>query len=259
MRDPRSDVPVREPMLRAAWALSLYPDAGEASGSFGPTWQRPRTHVPGTPAVDPERSRRESARRARTGVRRYCAANRLDRMGTLTYRGEGIHDPRQVRRDVAVFFRSLRSALGGKPFPYLWAPEWHKTDHGLHLHFAVGKFINYRLIRSTWGHGDNVWIHRHSDLPVGASSLYRARLVARYLSKYITKDFDVEETVRLVGLHRYDVAQGYRPRRIGLPGRSVAEGLQAASEHMGARPSSVWYSADSEDWQAPPAVWFGWD
>ena len=90
-------------------------------------------------------------------MRRYCAANRLNRFGTLTYEGAGVHDPVQARRDVAVFMRSLRSALGGKPLPYVWVPEWHKTDHGLHMHFALGRYVNYRLIRATWGHG-NIWI-----------------------------------------------------------------------------------------------------
>ena len=33
-------------------------------------------------------------------------------------------------------WRSLRSALGGAALPYLWVPEWHKSGHGLHAHFA---------------------------------------------------------------------------------------------------------------------------
>jgi hypothetical protein len=54
-------------------------------------------------------------------VRRYGAANRLNRLGTLTYRGEGCHDPRALRGDLAGFFRELRAGLGGGPLPYLWA------------------------------------------------------------------------------------------------------------------------------------------
>ncbi|MFW3169176.1 rolling circle replication-associated protein [Geodermatophilus sp. CPCC 206100] len=79
---------------------------------------------------DPDRSRKEAARRAARMVRRYCAHNRLNRLGTLTYRGTGCHDPSQLRRDVAQFFRTLRDLLGGAPFAYVWVPEWHKTDHG---------------------------------------------------------------------------------------------------------------------------------
>ena len=80
-------------------------------------------------------------------IRRYCAANRLNRLGTLTYAGEGCHDPSAVRSEVAAFFRRLRSELGGDRFPYLWVPEWHPGGHGLHLHFAVGRFIGQPLIR----------------------------------------------------------------------------------------------------------------
>ena len=47
------------------------------------------------------RAREEAARRARAKVRRYGAANRLNRLGTLTYRGEGCHDPLRLRADLA--------------------------------------------------------------------------------------------------------------------------------------------------------------
>ena len=84
------------------------------------------------------------ARRARSKLRRYCAANGLTRLATLTYAGEGVHDPVLLRRDLAVFFRTLRTALGGKALPYVWVPEWHKTDHGLHVHFAFGPVRAHR-------------------------------------------------------------------------------------------------------------------
>ncbi|WP_211222053.1 rolling circle replication-associated protein [Nocardioides halotolerans] len=191
-------------------------------------------------------------------MRRYCAANRLNRFGTLTYRGEGVHDPTQVRRDVAGFFRSLRSALGGRPLPYVWVPEWHKTDHGLHLHFALGQYVNYRLIRATWGHGFSS-IKRLCDLPVGATSLHEARQAAGYLAKYVTKSFGADESSRALRLHRYDVAQGYQPRALRFRGRWSGEVLSSANAVMRARPAQSWSSAEVEDWQGPPAVWFRWD
>ena len=67
----------------AGWSLSLYPDAGEAGGAFVPSYRPRRTWVPGTPAADPARARAEAGRRARAKLRRYCAANRLNRFGTL--------------------------------------------------------------------------------------------------------------------------------------------------------------------------------
>ena len=53
----------------------------------------------------------------------------------------------------AGFFEGPRRALGGKPLPYLWVPEWHPGGHGLHVHFAVGRFIKQSLIREEWGRG----------------------------------------------------------------------------------------------------------
>src|SRR4051812_12416326 len=129
---------LREPTLQVGWVLSLCAAAGEAGGHF--VSSRPRSSsgfgVPG-----PERSRAEAARRARGRLRRYCAANRLNRLGTLTYAGEGFHDPARIRSDLGSFFRALRSRLGGRPFPYVWVPEWHPGGHGLHAHFAVGQLI----------------------------------------------------------------------------------------------------------------------
>ncbi|WP_425551774.1 rolling circle replication-associated protein [Janibacter melonis] len=107
-----------------------------------PAQRRP---LGGGPASDPERARAEAGRRE---LRRYCAASRLNRLGTLTYRGEGCHDPRQARRDVGLFFRTLRQELDGKPLSYLWVPEWHKAGHGLQLHFAVGQFVPRRASRA---------------------------------------------------------------------------------------------------------------
>jgi hypothetical protein len=62
-----------------------------------------------------QRARDEAARRARAKIRRYGAANRLNRLGTLTYRGEGCHDPLRLRADLAGFFRCLRERLASGP------------------------------------------------------------------------------------------------------------------------------------------------
>ncbi len=243
----------------AGWFLSLYPSAGEAGGSFVPSHRPKRSgRVPGAPAVDPVRSRAEAARRARGKVRRYCAANRLNRFGTLTYAGAGVHDPLQARADAAVFFRSLRAGLGGRPLPYLWVPEWHKTGHGLHLHFAVGQYVPRGLVDASWGHGF-VHIKRISDLPVGSTSLHEARKAAGYLSKYVSKSFDADEGSRAGRLHRYDVAEGFQPAVMRLEGRWSGQVRDKASAVMGSQPARSWSSDQAEGWQGPPAVWFAWD
>jgi hypothetical protein len=160
--------------------------------------------------------------------------------------------------DVAVFFRSLRSALGGSGFPCVWVPEWHKTDHGLRVHFAVGQYTRRQMINRAWGHGF-VHIRRLGDLAVGSTTLHEARRAADYLSKYVSKSFEDDPARQgRSGLHRYEVAQGFQPPVRRLRGRSSAAVLAQAVQVMGAAPSSFWSSSDADDWQGPPAVWAAW-
>jgi len=175
------------------WRMRIYVDAAEAGASLS-TLQRRGTSKRES---DPERSAGEAARRARGQIRRYCASNRLNRLATLTYRGEGCFDPYALRRDVGGFFRRMRRELGGA-FPYLWVPEWHPGGHGLHTHFTVGRYIPYRLIHDSWGLG-RVHIKLLGDLPVGSGALEEARRAAGYLSPYASKAVDGD---RPAGLHR---------------------------------------------------------
>jgi hypothetical protein len=240
----------------SGWRFSLYPEAGEGGGSYGRWVSKRSAYVARGQAADPERSAAEAGRRARANLRRYCAANRLNRLGTLTYRGAGCHDPEQIRVDLGEFFRELRESTSGEPFPYVWVPEWHKSGHGLHAHFAVGKFIRRAAIDRAWGRGF-VHIKLLGDLPVGSGSLSEARRAAGYLSKYVSKTF-VDSDTRVLGLHRYDVAQGFKPEKFSLTGASVSDVLDQASSVFGAGPTANWSSSEVEDWQAPPAIWAQW-
>jgi hypothetical protein len=240
---------------QTGWLLSLCIGAREAGGSFRSALRPPPPiRVPGQSAADPARAAEEAARRARAKSRRYCAANGLNRLGTLTYGGAGCHDPKQLRTDVGLFFRELRRLLGGKAFPYLWTAEWHKSGHGLHVHFAVGRFIKRSLIEQAWPHGF-VHIKLLGDLPVGSGTVAEARQAARYLSKYVGKDFDAQ---RLRGLHRYEVAQGFQPKINAVWGRTRDEAIDIACRIMRHDPEVFWSSDEKKDWQGPPAVWMQW-
>jgi hypothetical protein len=231
------------------WSFSLYPQAAEGGGCFVPRFApEPRGGPP-----DPERSLEEAERRARSKLRRYCAANRLNRFGTLTY-ASSCRDPWQLRTDVGEFFRALRRELGGKAIPYAWTSEWHPGGHGLHVHFAVGRYVRQRLIRQVWGRGI-VHIKLIGDLPVGSGALEEARVAAKYLAKYASKDLAAD---RVPGLHRYEVAQGFQPQQVRLAAASEQAVIAAASEEMGGPPSRVWRSSESRGWRAPPAYWCAW-
>lgn len=237
-------------MQAAYWTFNLYPEAGEGGGCL----VRPAKPLPKGGPPNRERARQEAARRARGKLRRYCAANRLNRLATLTYAGGGCFDPLQLREDVGEFFRRLRGELGGERFPYAWTSEWHPGGHGLHVHFAVGRYVRERLIRQVWGRGIT-HIKRIQDLPVGSGAVEEARRAAGYLAKYVSKSLDDDPTP---GLHRYEVAQGFQPRVIPFEGESEAAVIAAASAEMGGEPVQVWRSASVEGWRAAPAYWCGW-
>lgn len=240
----------------AGWSFTLVPAAAEGGGSFRASVCRIPDYVARGEAADPDRAASEAARRARTRLRRYCAANALNRLGTLTYAGSGNHDPALIRQHLGEFFRELRTSIGGAAFPYAWVPEWHKTDHGLHAHFAVGRFIRRGLIEAAWEHGF-VSIKRLGNLPVGSTRLTEARIAGGYLAKYVAKSF-ADPVGRNLGSHRYDVAEGFQPAQVGFTGPSRDDVLAQASAHVGATPGVVWDSAEAEQWQGPPTVWAQW-
>ncbi len=210
----------------ARWSFALYPEAAEGGGSFRSV--RREDPGPGAPGADPDRNASDAARRARAKVRRYCAANRLNRLGTLTYGPPFCTDPGRLRRDVAEFVRRLRREVG-EAFPYVWVPELHADGERFHLHFALGRYIHYTAIRRAWGHGF-VHITLLGDLPVGAGTLGEARKAAGYLSKYMGKDLG---RVDGSGLHRYEVGQGFQPRTVPIRGASADEVIGWAETYMG--------------------------
>ena len=151
----------------------------------------------------------------------------------------------------------MRSAVGAGALPYVWVPEWHKTDHGLHAHFAVGRFIPRHLIERAWGRGF-VHIKLLGQLPAGSTPRDEARVAARYLSKTVTKSF-IDPATRATGMHLYDLAQGFQPEVTRLYGRSPGEVIGQASAMLGAQPAVRWNSDEVDPWVGPPAIWAQWD
>lgn len=236
------------------WRFLLAPTAGEAGGSFhGVARSRSGLYVPAGEAADPERSAQEAARRARGRVRRMCAAYGLNRLGTLTYAGAGCFDIDAHLTNTARFWRQLRRELGVDAVPYVRVWEWHPGGHGLHEHFAIGRFIPWTLVRDVWGLG-RVDMRLIGDLPIGSTVRQEARVAARYLAPYLSKGGED----RPMGRHRYEIAQGFPIPTEEIIGRSAEEVLAIASERMGAAPEHLWESRGSEDWPGPPSMWAAW-
>jgi hypothetical protein len=244
----------------------LYPGAAEGGGCFVPTlrpdpslgrsWaeeELPPEEEAARALAAAERAQSEAGRRAKGKLRRYCAANRTNRLWTLTYAGAGCFDHGELRSDVAVFFKGLRRELG-RPFPYAWAAEWHPGGHGLHVHFAVARYVRHGLIKRVWGRG-RVHVKLFTDLAVGSGALEEARVAGGYLAKYVGKAFGDD---RIPGRHRYEVGQGFQPEKVVLRAASPEAVIALASERMGSEPSRRWSSNDVEGWRASPALWCAW-
>lgn len=189
-------------------------------------------------------------------MRRYCAANSIDRLVTLTYAPPFCLDHRELRGDLARFVRRLRCDFGER-FPYVWVPELHRDGERLHAHLGLNRYVTKDVLAGRWGHGF-VDVRRlgpsttRSSEPVSPS-----RRAARYLSKYVGKAFDAGE---VIGCHRYEVGQGFQPASERLLLRTEHEARMWAVEQMGGlAPSYVWSCDEVDDWAGLPTRVAFWD
>jgi hypothetical protein len=157
-----------------------------------------------------------------------------------------------LRAHVALFFKHMRSSVG-RALPYAWVAEWHKSGHGLHVHFAVGEFVPRPTIEAPGGRG---FVHIKRLGKVEGGGFAKARRAAAYLSKYVGKSFDED---RVAGLHRYEVAQGFQPSFVRVWGATAAEVVERACDLFdGQRLETVWSSRHERVWLGLPAVWVSW-
>lgn len=237
--------------LGTRWSARLVPDAFEAGGGF--VVPQPVREVVRR-GHGSARSGEEGARRARRQVRQYVVANRCDRMLTLTYRGAGNHDRDALVAHLHEFWRALRAGVG-RAFPYVWVPELHPGGHGWHAHAALGSFVPVRLVRACWPHGDRIDLQRKGRVGSSeAATVERAKIAARYVGKYLGKGF--EETARALGRHRYEFAQGFRPKVERYEAATRAAVVAALDERMGRFPvAASWFSEPDEVRQS---FWLSW-
>jgi hypothetical protein len=205
---------------------------------------------------DPEVRSDRSLRRARTKIRRYCQANRLDTLWTFTYAKQGGERDRDVvQRQVAMFFRRMRLKYG--PLPYVWALELHPGGHGWHVHVALRGFWPHAVLTEMWGHGIVEFSRRKHVGPGETGSCSGARLaayIAKSLAGYVAKELEAGR-----GRHAYDVGQGFQPQVEDLLGESD-DGLRdlLVQRFGGQLWQAEWRSEDGEDWRGPLVRWWGW-
>lgn len=302
---------------KLSWAAVVYPECGEMV-LYQPTNPRPHGDEPveaepfvlvpfedcqplgpgraELEAVAGELTRKAKAKlsntaRARTKSRRYCKANRIDRLITLTFdpgRGVDRCDPDAVALAVRSLFIALRQAYG-ESFPYLWVRELHKDGRRYHVHIGLARPIAMRCkaagcrgagrpsllstaripgpcLTCAWTHGI-VDARRLTPRGRVRTRMEATRLTAGYLSKYVGKAFEeapqaaVSHGNQHAGTetpqksrHRYEVGQGFLPIAVQaeVPGPEATVVNTLARLYFDARPASfTWSSDDCEGWEAP--------
>ncbi len=211
----------------ARWSFALYPEAAEGGGSFRSLGPRTRAleHL-----ADPDRIASDAARRARAKVRRYCAANRLNRLGTLTYGPRSATTRDALRLDLADFSVGCAARLE-KRSRTSGCRSGMPAGQRLHAHFAVGRWIAQSAIQSCLG--PRLRTYHAARRPTGRRRGRWARH-AKLRATWPSTSARISAGSTAVGLHRYEVAQGFQPRAVPIRGASADEVIGWADTYMGA-------------------------
>ncbi|MGH7146651.1 MAG: rolling circle replication-associated protein [Nitrospiraceae bacterium] len=184
-----------------SWSVTTH-DFGKhwVESSWGKVDARPGKRGVKGRSLNPERNQQRARTRAGGVIRRKCLTIGADHLVTLTYR-ENVQDRTRTLEDMERFHRMLKRA--GASLQYVTVLEYQKRG-AIHLHIAVRGFQDVRLLRRCWyrivgdGQGQvNVKGPRPGSSPVK---------LARYISKYISKDIDA--LPREAGEHRYFCSLG---------------------------------------------------
>lgn len=210
------------------------------------------------PEHDPERSAREASRRARAEMRRYCVANRIDKLWTLTYGGEAPTDWSQVWEHIEAFRKRLWAHLGRR-IPMVVVIEEGSKNGRLHVHPAVSEYIDQADMAKLWGHGF-VFVRKIKANPsprrTTPSRSDLARIVAGYLSGYLIANGKKAHAQDGRAGHgkRFSTTRGFSPSCDRIRVETMAEAHMIVFREMGTDFSYQWASSDLEDWDGPP-VW----
>ncbi len=185
----------------SVWSVKIH-DFGKqwVEASWGKVDPRPgKKGFKGT-SKNKEQNEKRAQARAKGEIRRKCLSIQADHLVTLTYRAN-MEDRDRVLTDLERLRRML--SRSGYRMPYVAVLECQKRG-AIHPHLAVRGFQDIRLLRCCWykivgrAQGQvNVRGPRPGTSPVK---------LARYLSKYISKDMDSQP--REFEEHRYFCSLG---------------------------------------------------
>lgn len=187
----------------STWSLKIH-DFGKqwVESSWGKVDAHPGKRGCKGKSLNREQNEKRARARAVGEIRRKCMAIGADHLVTPTYRCN-IEDRDRVLTDLERLRRMLSRA--GYPMPYVAVLECQKRG-AIHPHLAVRGFQDVRLLRRCWykivGSGQGQ-INVRGPRP-GSSAVK----LARYLSKYISKD--LESQPREFEDHRYFCSLGIK-------------------------------------------------
>lgn len=264
----------------ATHTVVAYPECGEAVYQIRPAT---RENAPRLAGLDPlkiaekaakkaargnalgrERAAAESARRARTSIRRWCIANTADHQLTLTLDEEHATHSADDLWKMCESFRRVLDAAGFDQV--LLVPEPHPGGHGFHVHGALPGYIPIKLLREAWPFGF-VWVtgpqkfRRHQE-----SKRAACRRIGNYLGEYLGKDLDragAEEasgaatpSLPTVGFNRkrYSCSRGTQPIAERASFIAPTAARVWIDRVLGGPCDIVWSSEDRDDWEGPPTA-----
>jgi hypothetical protein len=206
--------------------------------------------VQGKREVNPHQSEEDiksSKIRSKRRVRHLVKSMGCDRLLTLTVRETaetGFMTIGQIVTAWDGFNRLLKKA--GSQIEYVAVPERHEKGN-YHIHAAICGYANVKLLRRCWlaalkgyGRTGNVDIARRSDI----SPIERRARLAKYVSKYITKAFDVVEFNK----KRYWASRHKLPseRRYVLAAESAEDAMREVCEIFSLKYSDVYASGSGK-------------
>ena len=234
---------------RAGWTVTIRPGCGEmvAIRTQGP--RDPDLVLP-TESADPERSRREAARRASAKVRRLVVEHDLTRMWSLTCDGEHATDEwLRIRELVRRLAERLREEGVTR---WVAVPELHPGGHGWHVHLLVGRWLPKALVRRCWPYG---FVDGRKFRAKGGGRA-GARAAAGYAAKYTAKTADIDTVPR--GAHRYWRAEGMAVLELHAE-CDWPDVIRLLALWRGEEPIVwEWASSQEDDWQGPPVHLWRW-
>lgn len=181
--------------------------------------------------------------RAKSKVLEYAMCNNWQYFITLTINPKKYDrkDLKKYKKDLTQFIRDERKRIKAD-IKYLLIPEKHK-DGNWHMHGLIKGIPEDELKENEHGYKD--WNrYRKKFGYVSVDKIKSEEAVAKYITKYITKD--LVNTVKELEHNLYYVSQGLQTAKLIIKGRSPANNLPIKWDYTNDYVKCKWIENDKE-------------